>query len=138
MFHQRKLLFLSLLLAVSLAVVAGCGAAPEAAPAAADEAAPAAQEAGATSDSKFKEAPTLAERVASGELPPVDERLPLNPMVVEPVEAIGEYGGTWLLLGDGQRRIENPALFSDVGLLMWNREQTEPIPGHRRKLGNLG
>jgi peptide/nickel transport system substrate-binding protein len=33
--------------------------------------------------------------VQSGELPPVDERLPADPLVVEPVEEIGEYGGTW-------------------------------------------
>ncbi len=37
----------------------------------------------------------LAERVARGELPPVDERLPENPAIVEPVESIGTYGGTW-------------------------------------------
>jgi len=37
----------------------------------------------------------LAERVAAGELPPVDERLPAEPVVVEVVESIGEYGGTW-------------------------------------------
>ena len=41
----------------------------------------------------YQEAPMLAERVASGELPPVEERLPLDPVVVEPLESIGEYGG---------------------------------------------
>ena len=41
----------------------------------------------------FKEAPMLAERVARGELPPVSERLPENPLVVVPVEEIGAYGG---------------------------------------------
>ncbi len=39
------------------------------------------------------EAPMLAERVAAGELPPVEERLPAQPVVVQPLEAIGEYGG---------------------------------------------
>lgn len=43
----------------------------------------------------YNEAPELAEKVAAGELPPVDERLPSDPMVVEPLEMIGEYGGTW-------------------------------------------
>ena len=42
----------------------------------------------------FGEAPLLAERVAKGELPPVGERLPENPLVVVPVEEIGVYGGT--------------------------------------------
>ena len=43
--------------------------------------------------SEYGEAPMLAERVAAGELPPVEERLPINPVVVEPLDAIGTYGG---------------------------------------------
>jgi peptide/nickel transport system substrate-binding protein len=35
----------------------------------------------------------LAGLVAAGELPPVDERLPVNPMVVEPLVEQGRYGG---------------------------------------------
>jgi len=45
--------------------------------------------------SRYSEAPMLADLVAAGELPPVDERLPENPDVVAPVESIGKYGGTW-------------------------------------------
>jgi len=37
----------------------------------------------------YQEAPMLAARVAQGDLPPVDERLPEDPAVVEPVECIG-------------------------------------------------
>ena len=44
---------------------------------------------------KGSEAPMLAEQVKAGELPPVEERLPRKPLVVEPFERIGEYGGTW-------------------------------------------
>ncbi|WP_108397360.1 ABC transporter substrate-binding protein [Devosia submarina] len=40
-----------------------------------------------------KEAPALVEAVASGALPPVNERLPRNPMVVEPYQSVGQYGG---------------------------------------------
>lgn len=43
----------------------------------------------------FGEAPQLAQQVEAGELPPVEERLPANPMVIEPVERIGKYGGDW-------------------------------------------
>ena len=39
------------------------------------------------------EAPMLAALVASGELPPVEERLPKNPAVVVPVDKPGRYGG---------------------------------------------
>jgi peptide/nickel transport system substrate-binding protein len=47
--------------------------------------------------SKYGEAPMLAEMVAAGELPPVEERLPLEEdiQVIEPVDGIGEYGGIW-------------------------------------------
>lgn len=44
---------------------------------------------------KGKEAPGLAAQVESGELPPVEERMPEQPLVVEPVESVGQYGGTW-------------------------------------------
>jgi len=43
---------------------------------------------------KFNEAPMLKVKVAAGELPPVEERLPEEPLVVEPLEEIGQYGGT--------------------------------------------
>jgi peptide/nickel transport system substrate-binding protein len=43
----------------------------------------------------FTEAPALAELVAAGSLPAVADRLPTDPLVVEPVEKIGKYGGTW-------------------------------------------
>jgi len=42
---------------------------------------------------KYNEAPQLAELVKAGKLPPVEERLPENPMVLEPLEGIGKYGG---------------------------------------------
>jgi peptide/nickel transport system substrate-binding protein len=43
--------------------------------------------------STFKESPLLADKVAAGALPPVDERLPKNPLVLSPVNVIGNYGG---------------------------------------------
>ena len=43
--------------------------------------------------SNFNESPMLAEMVAAGTLPPVEERLPGNPAVQIPLEDIGQYGG---------------------------------------------
>lgn len=43
---------------------------------------------------KFNEAPMLAELVKQGKLPPIEKRLPDEPLVVEPLERIGKYGGT--------------------------------------------
>lgn len=42
----------------------------------------------------YREAPMLAAMVRAGDLPPVAERLPSNPLVVEPFHATGAYGGT--------------------------------------------
>ncbi len=49
---------------------------------------------GAAHAMEYNEAPMLAERVASGELPPVEERLPYEPKVMPAPEEIGQYGGT--------------------------------------------
>ncbi|RME44417.1 MAG: ABC transporter substrate-binding protein [Chloroflexi bacterium] len=94
---RRSLLWVSILciLAVSLVLIA---CAPVATPAPAEEkpapptTAPA--EKPPEKVSKYHEAPMLAELVAKGELPPVDERLPEEPLVEEVVEEIGQYGGT--------------------------------------------
>lgn len=42
---------------------------------------------------RYNEAPILAEMVAAGELPPVDERLPQNPLIIPVAQEIGQYGG---------------------------------------------
>ena len=42
---------------------------------------------------EYNQAPMLNELVEAGELPPLGQRLPKSPLVQEPVEAIGEYGG---------------------------------------------
>ena len=42
----------------------------------------------------FNEAPMLAEMVAGGELPPVEDRLPDDPLVIAPLSEVGQYGGT--------------------------------------------
>ena len=44
---------------------------------------------------KFHEAPAFTEQVKAGKLPPVEQRLPEQPLVVPVVEKIGEYGGVW-------------------------------------------
>jgi peptide/nickel transport system substrate-binding protein len=41
----------------------------------------------------YSEAPMLASMVDSGDLPPVEERVSENPIVVDPMNEIGEYGG---------------------------------------------
>ncbi len=49
----------------------------------------------AAAQTKFHEAPVLAEQVKAGKLPPVEKRLPSDPLVVPVVERTGQYGGVW-------------------------------------------
>lgn len=75
------------------------------------------------------EAPQLAARVAAGELPPVEERLPGNPLVVPVVERIGDYGGEWrsALRGAGDTGWLQKTVVYD-NLVRWDPEWTEVIP----------
>ena len=43
--------------------------------------------------STYNESPMLADKVKAGSLPPVEERLPVSPLVLAPINAIGTYGG---------------------------------------------
>ncbi|HRW06906.1 MAG TPA: hypothetical protein P5121_17510, partial [Caldilineaceae bacterium] len=94
---KKSALYL-MVLGLCLLAVVGCSSAAPAeesaaaeAPAAEQAAAPAAAE--ATGDGAYHEAPMLAEMVAAGELPPVEERLPADPLVVTPLNEVGVYGG---------------------------------------------
>jgi len=52
---------------------------------------------GGPGDSVYNEAPMLEVLVENGTLPPVEERLPTNPMLIQPVDEVGVYNGTWRL-----------------------------------------
>lgn len=76
----------------------------------------------------YGEAPELAEMVAAGTLPPVEERLPENPLVVEGWE-IGQYGGTWRSAVKGN--FDNGWIRRSVGydpLLRYNYDWSEIVP----------
>src|SRR6516162_4114213 len=72
-----------LLIAIAAALTAICFTTAEPAP-------------GTAQSSNYKESPALAEQVKAGKLPPVEERLPKQPLVVPVVEKIDEYGGVCL------------------------------------------
>jgi peptide/nickel transport system substrate-binding protein len=87
------ILILGLLLSACAPAATPAPAAPAAEEAQPEEAAPA-EAAAEMPATKYHEAPMLADMVAAGELPPVDERLPEEPLVEDVVEEIGQYGGT--------------------------------------------
>ncbi|MCB0183700.1 MAG: ABC transporter substrate-binding protein, partial [Caldilineaceae bacterium] len=71
------------------------------------------------------EAPALAEMVAAGSLPPLEERLPATPKVVEPVEAPGQYGGTWRMgLNGGQDNALLVRTMAYQNLVRWTPDWT--------------
>jgi len=78
---------------------------------------------------KFNEAPELKVKVAAGELPSIEERLPEEPVVVEPVEEIGQYGGTWHKVATRAGDIMLNSRLGYEALARWARDAMTPIPG---------
>lgn len=77
----------------------------------------------------YSEAPELAERVRRGELPPVEQRLPATPALVQPVERAGNYGGSWrmAIIESGDLDI----LYRTIGyepLVSWDRAWSRTVP----------
>jgi len=77
---------------------------------------------------KFSEAPVLRIKVAAGELPPVEERLPEEPAVVLPVEEIGQYGGTWHRVWGGEADAWNAYRIIWQHIVKWNRDAGKVVP----------
>lgn len=125
--HRVYWTLLTVALVAVLAACAGTGPA-DVAEAPAEAEAEAGQASGEVDASEYSEAPQLADMVEAGDLPPVAERLPANPLVVEPIEEVGVYGGSWLVYGDNQSRIENVFMWNDLGFMSWNRAQNASEP----------
>ncbi|MBD8065161.1 ABC transporter substrate-binding protein [Devosia sp. PTR5] len=69
----------------------------------------------------FQESPMLKEMVDAGSLPPVDERLPANPTVVEAIE-VGQYGGTWHRAYSGPGDRWGPTKLMEERVLKWSAD----------------
>ncbi|WP_460666476.1 ABC transporter substrate-binding protein [Kribbella swartbergensis] len=65
-----------------------------------------------------KESPMLAERVKAGKLPPLEQRIPKNPMVVKPLTEPGVYGGT-LQRAQVDRNFSSNQYMTWAGLVEW-------------------
>lgn len=77
----------------------------------------------------YNEAPQAAARVAVGELPSVGERLPKNPLVIQPVERVGVYGGTWRrgVQGEYDNSHFRKLIYYEY-LVRWDPQWTRIIP----------
>ena len=82
----------------------------------------------ALAQTSYNESPQLAQRVAAGELPPVEDRLPRNPMVLEPLERIGVYGGDWRLAVVGGQYSHVARYQGYENLVRWSPTWDNVIP----------
>ena len=86
---------------------------------------------------KLSEAPMLAERVKAGKLPPVEQRVPDEPLVIKPVHEIGSYGGTWRRGFTGPGDVENGnRINASDKPLFWDFDRHEDRPLGRQAAGS--
>ena len=75
------------------------------------------------------QSPILAELVAEAKLPPVEERVGPEPVVLEGVDGIGRYGGTWFRVAPATSDIEpsNRRIFNGH-LVRWSPAGYPQVP----------
>ena len=82
----------------------------------------------------FQEAPMLADLVSDGRLPPVQDRIGRDPIVLEPLHEIGRYGGTlrraFVGPGDGFGIVRFAA--GPDGFLRWDKDWKKVLPNIAR------
>lgn len=86
----------------------------------------------AASPTQYAEAPMLVELVKQGKLPPVAARLPVREdiLVVNPIETVGQYGGTWHVVWKGPADFHSYGRLNYEPVLRWARNPKDPIlPG---------
>ncbi len=78
----------------------------------------------------LKEAPALTDLVKQGKLPALKERLPEEPLVVQPNKSIGQYGGTWHRAFLGVKDFHALGRLIYESVLRWPLDPSDPIqPG---------
>jgi peptide/nickel transport system substrate-binding protein len=73
----------------------------------------------------YHEAPMLADLVAAGSLPPVDQRIPVNPRVITPYNEVGEYGGVWRRAFKGLSDRWGPTKLNEEMAIEWDAPDPE-------------
>ena len=76
---------------------------------------------------QFREAPLLTQKVQAGLLPPVDQRLPEDPMVI-PVGKVGSYGGIWRRGYRGSRDYAGFLTANLQSIVRWTSDGSAVIP----------
>ncbi len=70
----------------------------------------------------------LTDLVNAGKLPPVEQRIPAKPLVIQPADQIGPYGGIWNLAhgGSGDRAV--PSRNWQDRSLAWATDYSSVVP----------
>ncbi len=77
----------------------------------------------------FTESPELRQLVEAGKLPPLEQRLPIAPLIITPIEKPGVYGGTWrmVLVGyDASSMFDRSLAYEN--LVRWDPNWTRVVP----------
>jgi peptide/nickel transport system substrate-binding protein len=84
--------------------------------------------------SRFNERPEFAEQVEAGQLPPVEERIGQDPLVLRPVQTTGQYGGTIRRAYTGPGEFQNANRFcaGPDSLLYWDLQRQTVVPNIAR------
>ena len=77
---------------------------------------------------QFKESPMLAELVKAGKLPPVEKRLPANPVEETPTNVIGTYGGTFYATGQAPETTSDAQIGMVAGLFHFSDDLKVTTP----------
>ncbi len=80
----------------------------------------------------FQESPMLAEQVKAGKLPPVEQRLPEKPTVLQAAE-VGKYGGNWQRAYKGPGDRWGPTKLMEERVVKWSQKPGGPlelVPGY--------
>jgi peptide/nickel transport system substrate-binding protein len=77
---------------------------------------------------KFTEAPILADQVKAGKLPPVEQRLPEQPLVLQPTDEVGKYGGNWRMAFTGPADKQNMERHNHDHLIYYDAKVEKLVP----------
>ena len=77
---------------------------------------------------QFKEAPMLADLVKAGKLPPVEQRVPAEPLVLQPTNEIGKYGGNWRMAFTGPADKQNMERHNHDHLVYFDAKVETVVP----------
>ena len=91
------------------------------------------KEDGGKAGDKGKQSPILDEQTKSGALPPVEERLPANPRVIQPLNQAGIYGGTLQTVLESTDPSWLWMTVTHDHLVTWDPDYTEIIPNVAEK-----